>query len=1222
MIPVMNAAEQEAESERLKLIIDSIPSLIHTARPDGYLDYFNKSWLKYLGCSLEDVEGWKWTAFIHAEEVEGMVARWRACVRSGENFAYEARVRRSDGDYRWMLYRKSPQRDGAGKIVRWYGSSLDVEDLKLSEQKAQNSERDLQLAIDTFPVALFTARADGSTDFCNRRWLEYTGLSQEESRRWSETGVVHPDDLPRAIEAWKRALSTRTPINMETRHRRADGQYRWFWGSLVPLLDERGNITKWFGASFDIEDRKRAEDALRRSERLLAEAQRLTRVGSWEYHPDGSALRWSAMLYEIFGLDPAKEPPNFEESLLLVHPDDREVIGQSAAHRLAEGEIFDHRFRMIRPDGKTRVIREVGTPVYENGIVTRYFGACIDITEDERKTEALRRSEAYLAEAQRLSQTGSFGWNPRTGEIFWSEETFRIFEYDHTAAPTIELVLQRVHPEDAALVKQAIERASLDRKDFDFEHRLLMPDGSVKHLHVAAHALRDESASIEFAGAITDVTSAKQAGDRIRRIINTVPGLVWSARADGEVDFFNQRLLDYMGMTMEQVRGLGWEPAVHPDDGPQVLSKWRAALAEKKLFETEIRLRRFDGEYRWFLSRGTPLLDSTGRVLAWYGNSIDIHDKKQAEEKLLQSEQQWRDVFENNPTMYFMVDAAGTVIAVNPFGAEQLGYEVNELLGQSVLKVFYSPDADLAQTNVSNCLQQLGRSMTWELRKMRKDGSVLWVRETARAVLRAGQPVVLIACEDITERRIAEDKIREQETELRQILDLAPQHVGVLGPDGSRLYANHITLEYFGVNMDQWRADGARFDLIHPDDRGHFLDEREKRFREGAPHEFEARLLKHDGSFRWFLFRLNPLKDPQGYTTRWYSVASDIEDRKQAEERLRHENVALREELDKSSMFEEIVGCSPALQTVLSRVSKVAPTDSSVLITGETGTGKELVARAIHKRSQRSSSSFISVNCAAIPKDLIASELFGHEKGAFTGATQRHLGRFELAEGGTIFLDEIGELSTETQIVLLRVLQEHEFERVGGAKSIRTNVRVIAATNQELQAAISSGAFRKDLFYRLNVFPIHVPALRERKQDIPLLVEYFIDRFARKSGKSIREVTKKTLELLKSYSWPGNIRELQNVVERSVILCDTGSLSVDENWLSTETQGAEPNSAEALSEKLAAQERLLIEAALRECSGRVYGPEGAAAKLGMPRSTLEYKIRSLRINKNLFKTDF
>jgi formate hydrogenlyase transcriptional activator len=387
-----------------------------------------------------------------------------------------------------------------------------------------------------------------------------------------------------------------------------------------------------------------------------------------------------------------------------------------------------------------------------------------------------------------------------------------------------------------------------------------------------------------------------------------------------------------------------------------------------------------------------------------------------------------------------------------------------------------------------------------------------------------------------------------------------------------------------------------------------------------SPHETEARLLRNDGKYLWFLFRFNPLRDEPGRVVRWYVAGADIEDRKQAEERLEHENVVLREEIDKASMFEEIVGTSPPLQAVLSRVSKVARTDSTVLITGETGTGKELVARAIHRRSRRSSRAFVSVNCTAIPRDLIASELFGHEKGAFTGAAQRRLGRFELAGGGTIFLDEVGELPAETQVALLRVLQEHEFERVGGIRPIQTDIRVIAATNRDLQAAIAAGSFRSDLFYRLNVFPIEIPPVRDRREDIPMLVEYFIDRFARKAGKSIRGLNKKTLDLLQSYAWPGNIRELQNVIERSVIVCESENFSVDESWLSRQPLAPEPKSPLDLSQKLAAQEKEMIEAALRESEGRVFGPSGAAAKLGMPRSTLESKIRSLKIQKNRFKT--
>jgi formate hydrogenlyase transcriptional activator len=379
----------------------------------------------------------------------------------------------------------------------------------------------------------------------------------------------------------------------------------------------------------------------------------------------------------------------------------------------------------------------------------------------------------------------------------------------------------------------------------------------------------------------------------------------------------------------------------------------------------------------------------------------------------------------------------------------------------------------------------------------------------------------------------------------------------------------------------------------------------------------EQREIGKHGKYRWFLVRYNPLRDNRGHIIRWYATGTDIEDRKRAEERMRDENLALREQIDQAFMFEEIVGSSPALKTVLSSIVKVAPTDSTVLITGETGTGKELIARAIHKHSHRSGQAFISVNCASIPSSLIASELFGHEKGAFTGAVQRRQGRFELAHSGTIFLDEVGDLPAETQITLLRVLQERQFERVGGNRTLPTDVRVIAATNRDLTAAIVAGTFRSDLFYRLNVFPIEVPPLRKRKEDIPMLVEYFVKRYAEKTGKQIRKIDMNTLELCQSYPWPGNIRELQNIIERSVILSSGDTFWIEKAWLAS----PEPARQELLSplpNTLQNREREIIETALAECKGKVAGPKGAAAKLGIPRSTLDSKITQLKIKKHKF----
>ena len=458
-----------------------------------------------------------------------------------------------------------------------------------------------------------------------------------------------------------------------------------------------------------------------------------------------------------------------------------------------------------------------------------------------------------------------------------------------------------------------------------------------------------------------------------------------------------------------------------------------------------------------------------------------------------------------------------------------------------------------------------------------------------------------------------------QSLAIREIIDLIPQGIGVLDLDGTYVYANQTLLKYTGLSPEEMMVPDARARIFHPEDIARFEDERRNALRSVAPFKNEQRLRRKDGQYRWYLIQYNPLLDEQGRVIRWYATGTDVDDRVRAEERTRNENLALREQIERDSMFEDIVGSSEPLRKVLHQLRKVAPSDSTVLILGETGTGKELIARAIHKQSGRSPRAFIAVNCAAIPASLIASELFGHEKGAFTGATQRRIGRFEAANGGTIFLDEVGDLPPEVQIALLRVLQEREIERVGSDKCIQLDVRLLAATHRNLEKLVREGTFRQDLLYRLNVVPIEMPSLRERTGDIPLLIEYFIARFGKKAGKHFRAIDQKSLKLLQEYDWPGNIRELQNVIERAVILSESDTFAVDETWLKQEPSQV-PRPAAALSGELLQQERSMIEAALEESRGRVSGPSGAAAKLGVPTRTLDSKIKRLGIDKYRFKS--
>jgi formate hydrogenlyase transcriptional activator len=599
----------------------------------------------------------------------------------------------------------------------------------------------------------------------------------------------------------------------------------------------------------------------------------------------------------------------------------------------------------------------------------------------------------------------------------------------------------------------------------------------------------------ERAALLREIAETKASAAQVRKILDTIPTLASSNLPDGSNEFLNQRWHDYTGLSPQEARGRGWRVAIHPEDLQKVLDTFRALRASGEPGEIEHRLRRHDGEYRWFLFRVEPLRDELGNIVRWYGTNTDIENLKRTEETL-----------------------------------------------------------------------------------------------------------------------------RQDERELRRITDAIPHTIVIQRPDGTPIYANQAVLDYSGFTMEDVVASDFRARLFHPEDLERLREERQAALSRGLPFEIEQRTRRKDGQYRWFLIRYNPFRDEQGRLVRWYATGTDIDDRKRTEDRVRNENIALREDIVRSSMFEEIVGSSAPLRRVLAQVEKVAPTVSTVLVLGETGTGKELIARAIHSRSKRSARAFIRVNCAAIPPTLVASELFGHEKGAFTGALQRRLGRFESADGGTLFLDEVGELPPEAQVALLRVLQDREFERVGGSQTISVDVRVLAATNRDLGAAVAEGTFRQDLFYRLNVFPLRMPALRERGDDIPILVKYLVNRYAERAGKSIRHINKRTLDLFQAYEWPGNVRELQNVIERAVILCDGETFAVDDTWLTPVVAPHSVASRSPLVANLVEHEREAIEHALREAEGVIGGPAGAAAKLGIPRQTLESKIKKLGIKRHRFKT--
>jgi PAS domain S-box-containing protein len=952
---------------------DTIPMLAWSARADGAAESFNQRWLDYTGLAIEQAREWGWTVAVHPEDLTGLVEYWRSVLAARQPGEIEARLRRFDGVHRWFLFRATPSFDADGTLT-WLGTNTDIEDRKRAERLLQQSEDRFRLIVDSIPGFVCTLNAAGEVELLNRQLLDYFGKTVDELKHWAMSDAVHPEDLPRAIAAWRRAIDTGQPYDLELRQRRADGIYRWFQARALPARDADARTTGWYMLLTDIDDRKRMEEALRSSEhdlRLMVDS--IPGFVSTN-NAAGEVEHVNRRVLEYFGktLEEFKQWATSDA----VHPDDLPRLTDAYRHSMHTGQPLDVEHRSRRADGVYRWCHIRGVPQRDaEGHIVRWYSLVTDIEERKQAEDLVRRSEAYLTKAQHLSRTGSFGCNVSSGEMHWSGETFRIFAYDRATTPAVDAIVQRVHPDDRVVLTEAIDRATREGQDCDLEFRLSLPDGSIRRVHVVAHAGIDGAGGLQFVGAVMDITE-----------------------------------------------------------------HWQARVELEKAF----------------------------------------------------------------------------------------------------------------------------------------------------------------------------DEKSKSEAELRTIIDVIPQLIVAIGADGTFQQANQALLTYTGLTREELTAEHFG-EVFHPEDTERLRGQRDAALARRAPFEYERRVRRRDGHYRWMLIHYNPLLDERGQVIRWYATATDIDDRKHAEERTQQENVALREQIDQAFMFEEIVGSSPALKTVLASLVQVAPTDSTVLITGETGTGKELIARAVHKRSRRAGQAFVSVNCGAIPPSLIASELFGHEKGAFTGALQRRQGRFELAHGGTIFLDEIGDLPAETQIALLRVIQERRFERVGGSRAIPVDVRIIAATNRDLPAAIASGTFRADLFYRLNVFPIEMPPLRQRKEDIPMLVEYFVKRYAVKARKHIRKIDKNTLDLCMSYKWPGNIRELQNIVERSVILCSGDRFSVEPAWLSG--QAASRMESDGLTSALENFEKDIIERALADSNGKVAGPSGAAAKLGMPRTTLDARIKQLNIKR-------
>ncbi|MGC2364767.1 MAG: sigma 54-interacting transcriptional regulator, partial [Candidatus Sulfotelmatobacter sp.] len=879
-----------------------------------------------------------------------------------------------------------------------------ADDGQLTDPKLLPDEQELRRIIDLIPQTIVVLNPDGKAIYANRVALEYTGLSLDEVRADNfRDRVFHPEDVQRLCEERQRGRSGSVPFENEQRARGKDGKCRWFLIRYNPLLDERGNVIRWYATGTDIEDRKQAENKLRQDERELRQLIDLLPQHVLVLDRQGKLLQANQTMldYKGFTLEEMKGGGDQQRMKRDVHPDDLERVQSERSAGFSRGVPFESEKRLLGTDGQFRWFLFRYKPIVsDDGEIVRWFATATDI-DDRKRAEDLAAGEKRLLEMvtsghsmQGILEALCQFVESTTGGCYCSVVLVDPSgtRLEHGAAPNLpdsfvtSIVGRPLNADSGPCAMAAYLNEQVIAADLTTETRWAayewcpmalahgiracwsMPISSSagnvlgafaiyypeprmptpldqaiidQFTHIASITVERQRSQEALTSALDEIRTSEA---KLRQVIDTIPTLAWCNLPDGPNEFLNKRWHEYTGLSPEESHGWGWQAAFHPEDLPSVMEKWRELLVSGEPDEIEARLRRRDGVFRRFLIRVEPFRDETGKIIRWYGTSTDIEALKQTEEKL-----------------------------------------------------------------------------------------------------------------------------REDERELRRITDAIPQAIVVQDPSGIPLYANQTTLDYTGLTLDDIVSPGFRERIFHPDDLERLRDERQAALARGLQFEIEQRALRRDGQYRWFLIRYNPFRSERGQVIRWYATGTDIDDRVRAEERTHNENLALREQIDRDSMFEDIVGSSEALRKVLRQVAKVAPSDSTVLILGETGTGKELVARAIHKRSNRSERAFFGVNCAAIPASLIASELFGHEKGAFTGATQRRLGRFESANGGTIFLDEVGDLPPEIQIALLRVLQEREIERVGSNKSIPVDVRVLAATHHDLDTLVAEGKFRQDLLYRLSV---------------------------------------------------------------------------------------------------------------------------------------------------------
>jgi PAS domain S-box-containing protein len=1225
--------ETEAAHRRLDEIVSNVPGIVWEAKIDPITNERKTTFIsdhvyKMLGYTPEE-----WLAqapgfgarLMHEEDREKALQESEDVVANGRDGFSQFRWRTKDGRYIWSENYLIPIFDHNKKVVGMRGVAIDVTDRKKAEETARLTEEKDRAILEAIPDLMFMQTRDGVyvDHHCNNP--DDLLVPPEAFIGKNMREVLPPELAQRFAESFEKAIKTRETQLVEYELAIND-EPRWFEARIVSSGDNILSVIR------DITQRVLAEEAIKQSEAQLAGVIGSAMDGIITIDKNQKIILFNESAERIFGC-PAGEAVGqsldrfIPERYRLAHREHLEGFGAHEVTRRMMGERGIELYG-LKLSGEEFPMEASISQIEVHG--QKFYTVILrDITERKRAETELAASHRRVSEILES-----------IGDAFYSVDNELRFTYVNRK--TEELWALRRQD----LIGRNFLEVFPEAIGTDSHHEIMraLDEGKPTYfegLSPIIHRWVDVSVYPTPAGLsiyFRDATERKEAENALRESESRLQRAQQAAR----VGTWEWNLVTGESLWSEMLwRLLGLEPGdgestverfmefIHPEDRDET---WRAAnevIENGELYDYEFRIIRTDGEILWLSSKGRVIRSADGTPERMIGVNIDVTDRHRAVDEIRESHERFVKAFRANPQpMSLTTLDTGQYLDVNDSFLQVSGYRRDEIIGKTSLElnIWGSPEAREVFVNE---LADKGSVVNRETRLRARDGSMRVLLSSAEKLEIDGQHCLLVASSDITERMHAQQALRESEARFRNMADTAPVMIWIADVNKGSTYFNQQWLNFTGRMMEQEAGNGWTAG-IHPLDLDGCMKMFEAAFDSREPFRMEYRLRRHDGVYRWVIDSGTPRFSPDGEFLGYIGSSVDITDRKESESalvfahealenayaevnqlktQLQEENIYLQEEIKLQQNFGDIVGASDALKYVLFKIEQVAPTDSTVLITGETGTGKELVARAIHTASTRRDRPMVKVNCAALSASLIESELFGHEKGAFTGALARKIGRFELADGATIFLDEIGELPLELQVKLLRIIQEGEFERLGSSKTVKIDVRIIAATNRNLKEQVNKGLFREDLWYRLNVFPITVPPLRQRRDDIPMLIEHFANTFSRKLGKEINSVAPTTINALRSYAWPGNVRELANVIERAVINSHGPVLRVRE-----QLHTSDGDNAQAVGRTLEEIEREYIIRVLEDRSWRIEGPHGAAHVLGMNPSTLRTRMAKLGIN--------